>query len=209
MFLLSVPSGYIFSSAAPSSNVLSWFVFKKKPAAEVVAETTEEGNVEKPKKKCWWSKGKCEGEQKDEHISIGINLVDRDEKAINEHVKFAFEDVFGEADTQHSWDCVWRLIYRIFTWTRLFFYRLFALLVGIPAALIFGLLYAIFIVLNTFACIPLGKLLSIPGNWIAKAWNWLVHALIDPLASAVGLIFSSFTIRKYGINSQPTDPCVA
>lgn len=85
--------------------------------------------MEKPKKKCWWSKGKCEGEQKDEHISIGINLVDRDEKvqpisrlnltlkfqAINEHVKFAFEDVFGEADTQHSWDCVWRLIYRIFT----------------------------------------------------------------------------------------------
>ena len=55
-----------------------------------------------------------------------------------------------------------------FSWTRLFFYRLFALLVGIPAALIFGLLYAIFIVLNTFACIPLGKLLTIPGNWIAK-----------------------------------------
>ncbi|KIH64869.1 Caveolin [Ancylostoma duodenale] len=94
-------------------------------------------------------------------------------------------------------------------WTRLFVYRLCSLIIGLPAAIIFGILFAIASVINVFACVPIAKLLSIPANWLAKTWCWLVHAVVDPVATALGLLFSSFTIRKYGINSQPTDPCVA
>ncbi|CAD6194673.1 unnamed protein product [Caenorhabditis auriculariae] len=192
----------------------TWFTWNKKKtlAANGAEVTVEEGNVvvEKPKKNCWWSKScpKSEAEQKAEQLSMGLNLVDRDEKGINGHVQFNFDDIFGEADSQHSWDCVWRLIFKVFTWTRLFVYRVLSLIVAIPIAIVFGILFAIVSVLNVFACVPLAKLLSIPANWIAKTWNWLVRSLVDPVASSVGLIFSSCTIRKYGINSQPTDPLI-
>lgn len=208
------PAGATDEAAAPepasAPQKKSWFFKKTKVILEEPKTEEEKAAVEeKPKKKCWWGKHKTEEEQKDDHISIGIDLVNRDEKAINEHVRFGFEDIFAEADTQHSWDCVWRLLYKVFSWTRLFVYRLFSLIICLPAAIVFGILFAILSAINVFACVPIAKLLSIPGNWLAKTWNWLVHAAVDPVATAFGLLFSSFTIRKYGINSQPTDPCVA
>ena len=93
----------------------------KKPAAdatETPAATEGEAAAaeEKPKKKCyWWNRGqKSENDQKAEQISIGINLVDRDERNINDHVKLDFHDIFGEADTNHSFDCMWRVLYKTF-----------------------------------------------------------------------------------------------
>lgn len=35
-------------------------------------------------------------------------------QGINDHVKFGFEDIFGETETTHSWDCVWRLTNKVF-----------------------------------------------------------------------------------------------
>uniref|UniRef100_A0A0K0DNV2 Caveolin n=1 Tax=Angiostrongylus cantonensis TaxID=6313 RepID=A0A0K0DNV2_ANGCA len=193
------PAGAV-EDATPAPNAIkkSWF-FKKPPKNEEEKAATEE----KPKKKCWWGKHKSEEQQKCDHISIGIDLVNRDEKGINEHIRFGFEDIFAEADTQHSWDCVWRLVYRV--WTRGFAYRLCSLIIGLPAAIVFGILFAILSVINVFACVPFAKLLTIPANWIVKTWRWLIHAIIDPVALSVSLLFSSFTIKKYGISSQPTD----
>ncbi|VDM83712.1 unnamed protein product [Strongylus vulgaris] len=115
------PAGTVDETATvenpPVVQKKTWF-FKKTTKKVIVEEPTgdEEKTVEeKPKQKCWWGKHKTEEEQKDDHISIGIDLVNRDEKAINEHVRFGFEDIFAEADTQHSWDCVWRLVFKVFT----------------------------------------------------------------------------------------------
>ncbi|CAJ0603187.1 unnamed protein product [Cylicocyclus nassatus] len=213
---VDAPAGTVDEMASVEAPTVvqkkTWF-FKKttKNVALEEPKGDEEKTVEeqRPKLKCWWSKQKTEQEQKDDHMSIGIDLVNRDEKAVNEHVRLGFEDIFAEADTQHSWDCVWRMVFKVFTWTRLAVYRLCSMIICLPAAIIFGILFGIVTVLNVFACVPIAKLLSIPGNWLAKTWSWLIHAIVDPVASALGLLFSSFTIRKYGINSQPTDPCVA
>uniref|UniRef100_A0A1I7UXJ0 Caveolin n=1 Tax=Caenorhabditis tropicalis TaxID=1561998 RepID=A0A1I7UXJ0_9PELO len=185
----------------------NWFYFGKKKAAAVDEATVEEG--EKPvKKSCWWKKcQKGEGEQKDENIAIGIDLVNRDTNNINNHVQLNFEDIFGEADSQHSWDCVWRLNHTVFTATRLFIYRLVSIL-ALPFTILFAIFFGLLVSINVFIVVPLGKLLSIPGNLLAKIWNWLVHAVFDPIASAIGLIFSNFNIRKYGINQETTAPCV-
>jgi hypothetical protein len=137
-------------------------------------------------------------------MTVGINLLDRDERAINEHVKLSFEDIYGEPDTTHSWDCVWRLTFRIFSWTRCFFYRLFALLLAIPSAIIFGLLFALLTVINIFACVPIGRALTIPATWIAKTWNFVVRSLFDPCFRSCGLCLSSVTVRRYGMSNDPT-----
>lgn len=203
------PAGAV-EDATPAPNAVkkSWFFKKTKKAVIEEPPKNEEEKAaieENPKKKCWWGKHKSEEQQKCDHISIGIDLVNRDEKGINEHIRFGFEDIFAEADTQHSWDCVWRLVYRVFLWTRGFAYRLCSLIIGLPAAIVFGILFAILSVINVFACVPFAKLLTIPANWIVKTWRWLIHAIIDPVALSVSLLFSSFTIKKYGISSQPTD----
>ncbi|CAI4223491.1 unnamed protein product [Auanema sp. JU1783] len=191
-----------------------WFFSRKakKPASDVEApaeETKEEGKEESCKKKCWWNRNqKSEADQKNDEISIGINLVDRDEKGNSNHVNFGYEDIFAEAEAAHSFDCLWRLVAKTFVGTRLFIYRVLSLIVGIPAAIIFGVLFAIVTVLNTFLCVPFGKLLTVPGNWIAMSWAWAIQAIVHPVTSAIGLIFSSCTIRKYGFNSQVTEPLV-
>ncbi|CAB3406353.1 unnamed protein product [Caenorhabditis bovis] len=190
----------------------NWFTWGKPKAA---ADVTDEANVEngdegkKEKKTCWWKKCSNKGEnaQKDENISIGIDLVHRDERQINNHVQFDFGDVYGEADSQHSWDCVWRLNYKVFSWTRLVVYRLLGL-IALPFTILFAILFGVVSCFNVFLVLPLVKLLSIPGNGLAKIWHWLIHAVFDPLASSIGLLFSSFTIRKYGINQETTAPCV-
>jgi len=151
-------------------------------------------------------KPKCEdGHDAAAAMSIGINMLDRDERGLNEHVKLSFEDIYGEPDTTHSWDCVWRLTYRIFTWSRCFFYRLFALLLAIPSAIVFGVLFALLTVINIFACTPFGRALTIPAIWIAKTWNFIVRSLFDPLFRSFGLCCGGITVRRYGgMSSDPT-----
>ncbi|PIC32688.1 hypothetical protein B9Z55_012923 [Caenorhabditis nigoni] len=200
----------------PKKNWFKWGT--KKGAAAVDEANVEEGAAtgdaeEKPlkeKKMGWWSKcktKKCEDEQKEDHIAIGMDFVNRDHNGLNNHVQHNFDDIFGEADSQHTWEFMWRLNASVFNWVRLFVYRFFTIL-ALPFTLLFAIFFGFFAAVNVFVIVPLGKLVSIPGNILAKLWNWLVHAVFDPVASAVGLIFSNFNIRKYGINQETTAPCV-
>ncbi|GMR47337.1 hypothetical protein PMAYCL1PPCAC_17532 [Pristionchus mayeri] len=188
----------------------TWFFNKDKK--KVIEEEKEiEEKEEKPKKKGWWSgcgkKEKKEGETEEEpkpEMSIGIDMQMRDEKQINDHVKIQFEDVFGEPDTFHSNDCIWRTNYRVFEGTRTFFYKLFAIPM-IVVTFIFAILFAFASALNNFIVMPYGKLLSIPLTWISLAWSFVVSTVFNPLANSIGLCFSKINVRKYGINNAPTD----
>jgi len=137
-------------------------------------------------------------------MSIGLNMLDRDEKGMAQHVALSFEDVFAEPDQTQSWDCVWRLTHRLFTATRLFMYRLLTLIIVVPVALIFALLFALAAVLNNFICVPGARFLAIPLTWLAKAWNFLVRSIFDPLFRSLSLCFSGMSIRRHGISSDPT-----
>ncbi|GMT23798.1 hypothetical protein PFISCL1PPCAC_15095 [Pristionchus fissidentatus] len=185
----------------------SW-LFPKKKTEEDIEEGKEK---EKTKKKYFWNRCKTEAAETTEEkplqaeMSIGIDMQMRDEKQINDHVKFSFEDVFGEPDSFHSWDCAWRTVFRVFEFTRTFFYRLFAVIFCIPAAFIFGIFFAFFAAINNFFVTPLAKLASIPLAWISKAWSFLVSNVFDPISNSIGLCFSKIHVRKYGINNAPTD----
>lgn len=79
-----------------------------------------------------------------------------------------FADIFGEPDSLHSFNGVWRVTHSIFTAVRNFFYKLFAILIFIPAALVFGVLFALVSALGVYVVVPAGRLLSIPAMWIFK-----------------------------------------
>jgi len=136
-------------------------------------------------------------------MTIGINMLDRDEKGIIDHIKLQFEDVFAEPDGYHSMDCAWRLTYRVFTGTRCVLYKLLSLICALPCAVVWGITFALLSVCNIWACVPFGRALTIPAIWIAKMWNFVVRSLFDPLFRSCGLCLGGITLRRF---DQPTDP---
>jgi len=186
---------------------------KDVPPADMM--TTTEVKEVKPKKPVWppaWlQRKKCcdgangEGKENTEcPTQCAINMVDRDERNVNEHMKLVFEDILAEPDTNHSFDCAWRLTYRTFSCSRCVIYKFVALLFAIPCALIWGIVFALLAVLNIWAVVPAARALTIPAIWIAKAWNFIIRSLFDPLFRSCGLCFSSIHMRRYGLTNDAT-----
>ncbi|VDK40830.1 unnamed protein product [Anisakis simplex] len=97
-----------------------------------------------------------------------------------------FGDIFGEPDSNHSFQWTWRLAHRIFTSTSSFIYKLLTVILVIPVAIVFGILFAIFSAISIFICTPLGLLIGMPANAIAKV---NLYAFVD-----FSLIISSIAL---------------
>ena len=95
-------------------------------------------------------------------------MINRDEKSLHTSIDLGFSDIFGEPDAVRSFGGVWRVTNSVFNWVRNFFYKLFTIILAIPAALIFGILFAIVSALNVLVCVPIGRLLQIPAGWVFK-----------------------------------------
>ena len=189
----------------------TWFFQKDKKKAAAAVEGEEKAPEEekkKEKKPCFWSRcsaKKAEGEEAEKQMSCGVDMTVRDEKALNDHVKISFEDIFGEPDTAHAWDCTWRATNTVFNGTRCFFYKLFSFLIFLPAAFIFAFFIALFTAFNNYIATPFAKLVTIPVSWFTLTWAFLVRTLLDPLFRSCGLCLSGVSVRKYGLNNAPTD----
>ncbi|CAL2039598.1 unnamed protein product [Caenorhabditis brenneri] len=192
----------------------NWFTWGKKKGSAVINETNvEEGAVEdeepkKEKKESWWKA--CTKTQPitiDRDQRMGINFVDRDRNNLATNLDFSFENVFGENKAQHSWEWSYRINHYVYSAFKEIFYKLFQWCV-LPFTVFFAIFVALFVTLYSWILLPLGKLLIIPGTVVAAVWSWLIHAIFDPIFASLGLLFSNFNIRKYGINQENTAPCV-
>jgi len=214
----STAEGAAAGASAPEKK--RWFFTKKtittKPAEGVAAAESTTGNNNKDveaggapavKEQHWWQK-KCTpgtGQQGENPcMSIGINLLQRDDHQLQTGIDLGFEDIYGEPDSVHSLDAIWRTNYAVFQSVRSFFYKVFSLIVAIPLAVVFGILFALVSTLSVFVFVPAGRLLSIPAGWIFKVWSVVIGAVFDPLFNSLGRIFSNVKVSRYGINSDPT-----
>ncbi|KAE9554695.1 hypothetical protein FO519_002105 [Halicephalobus sp. NKZ332] len=179
-----------------------WQRNKKVEGTEEKTENKEEGG----KKKCWWNR-RCPKEQQEP--SFGLDLVHRDEKGLHNSIDLGFSDIFGEPDAVRSIDGVWRFANRVFLFVRCIIYKLLTLIFAIPIAIIFALLFAIVSALSVFICVPGGRLLQIPAGWIFKTWNYGISNIFDPVFRSLGLLFGGISVRRYGINSEVTQPFTA
>jgi hypothetical protein len=176
-----------------------------KPVETTDAAPAEAAPVEKKKPiwpPAWLQRKKCCEKKCD--MSIGLNMNDRDERGLNETVKLNFEDIIAEPDPAHSFDCAWRLTFRTFNGVRCIVYKLLALIVAVPCAIIWGIVFALLTLINVWAATPLARAIQVPAVWLAKTWNFLVRSLFDPLFRSCGLCFSSIHMRRYGMNEAPT-----
>ncbi|EEC07130.1 caveolin, putative, partial [Ixodes scapularis] len=96
-----------------------------------------------------------------ETLTIGLNLLDRDEKHVNDHVNLVFEDVLAEPDASHGFDGAWKLTYLVFSTTRLWCYRLLSALLALPCGFTWGLLFSILSLLHVWLFTPLLRIFDV------------------------------------------------
>jgi caveolin 1 len=178
---------------------------QEETAAISPVKDVENGDAKKKGKCGWFNRDQC---AEDPRMTIGVNLIQRDDRNLQHHIDLAFEDIYGEPDSVHSFNGIWRATFSVFTAVRAFFYRLFALIVAIPSAIVFAILFALVSVLQVFLCVPAGRLFSIPANWIFKAWKFIFTNVFDPVFKSVGQCFSGVAVRQYGFNNEATAPIV-
>jgi len=78
-----------------------------------------------------------------QNFTVGLNVLDRDEKGINEHVNLTFDDIIGETDANQGFEFIWRLSFLLFNFTKFWLYRIIAALLAIPLALIWAVVFAL------------------------------------------------------------------
>jgi len=142
--------------------------------------------------------------RQEQQLSYGVNLVQRDDNNLQSNIDLEYGHIYGEPDSVHSLNGIWRTNASVFLAVRSFFYKVFSLIIAIPLAVVFGVLFALASALSVFVFVPLGVLLSIPIGWVFKIWGCAVRAVFDPIFHAVGLSLSNVKISRYGLNTDPT-----
>jgi len=131
-----------------------------------------------------------------QNFTIGLNVLDRDERKVNDHINILFEDVIGEPDPTHGFEFVWRLTYLLFNATRFWLYRIIAAIIAIPLALLWAVIFA-FINLATIWCFtPLLRIFDITLHYVHRVWSGLVRCVLDPFFSSGALLFQNMSRRQ-------------
>jgi hypothetical protein len=131
-----------------------------------------------------------------QNFTVGLNVLDRDEKHINDHVNILFEDVIGEPDPTHGFEFVWRLTYLLFNATRFWFYRFVAAIIAIPLALLWAIIFAFINLGTVWCCTPSLRIFDIVLHYIHRIWSGLVRTFLDPFFASGALCFNSIRQRR-------------
>lgn len=157
------------------------------------AAATENAKGKKQKQK------KKEGHQRKPScvntLTVGFNILDRDDKRNNDHVNIQFEDVICEPDSNHSFDAVWRLTFIVFTSTKFWCYRLMAALVALPCAIFCGFNFALLTCFNVWAITPAMRILQIKFHFLKRIWSMVFRTIFDPIFQSIGMLFSNISIQ--------------
>jgi len=129
-------------------------------------------------------------------LSVGLNILDRDDKHINDFVNIQFDDVICEPDSSHSFDAIWRLTFIVFSATKLWSYRLMAALVALPCAIFCGFNFALLTCINVWAITPAMRILTIKFGFVKRIWSMVFRTIFDPIFSSVGMLFSNIYIQR-------------
>lgn len=187
--------------------------------AEPGSDTGKDGTEsDKEDKKGSKKKQKKEKKEKKSHkrspscvetLTIGLNLLDRDEKHVNDHVNLVFEDVLAEPDASHGFDGAWKLTYLVFSTTRLWCYRLLSALLALPCGLTWGLLFSLLSLLHVWFFTPVLSIFDVLLHVVRRVWGGLVRTLLDPVFQSIGKVAGDVRVTRtqvYPKNEFAHDP---
>lgn len=168
---------------------------------------TTEGSAKKSKKE---KKVKEPKEKKErtsplvaaQNFTVGLNVVDRDDKRINSHVNLSFDDILAESDASQGFEFIWRLTFLIFTTVRLWFYRIIAGVLALPLALIWGVLFALINVLVIWILTPAFKIYDLILHHVHRLYSGLIRTFLDPIFLSLGLLLSNIKSTQTRVSSE-------
>lgn len=123
-------------------------------------------------------------------FTVGINLLDRDERSVNEHVNVSlykefvwgsktyhfllpllqvnFEDIIGEPDAAQGFDGAYRLAFGLFSFVRFWVYRLLAVILAVPLALVWAVVFALLTLVSVWLLTPAFRVLDIAFYFVHR-----------------------------------------
>lgn len=162
------------------------------------AEDKEDKKGKKKAKKGKKEKVKCHKRSEScvQTLTAGLNLLDRDEKHVNDHINLVFEDVIAEPDSSHGFDGVWKLAYVVFSSTRLWAYRILAALLALPCGIVWGFLFSVVQLLNIWLVTPVLRIFDVVLHIFHRVWSGLVRTFMDPVFQSIGKVASDVQITR-------------
>ncbi|KZS14543.1 Caveolin-1 [Daphnia magna] len=124
-------------------------------------------------------------------FTVGLNVLDRDEKHINDTINLNFEDILAEPDVAHGFDPIWRSAFILFTGTRFWIYRLLSAILALPLALVWGITFSLITFFSVWFATPILRIMDVFLFYIRRVWVALVQTTLEPVANAVGGCFSN------------------
>lgn len=127
-----------------------------------------------------------------ESLKKSVIFEDRDPFKINSHIKLEFAHVFAEPNTgTYSFNPVWSFTNRMYFSIKLFFYRLFSILIGIPFAFVFSIIFALLSVLQIWCLNPVLRLFKAFFGIIRDIWCMIIDTVFGPIVQLF------YTHRQY------------
>lgn len=125
-----------------------------------------------------------------------LDLRDRDPNQLNDHVKVRFDEMFAEPDKEvFSFDKIWLLSFKVFTNTKMWCYRITSLILGLPLAFCWGILFACLSFCNIWVYMPYLRCHNIEMFCVRRLYEICIGAFVAPCFEAVGRCFSGVVVR--------------
>lgn len=175
-------------------------------------EGQADGDTKDQKKKDKKEKKKKEKKEKGhqrsssvaERLTAGLNMLDRDDRSVNDHVNIVFEDVLAEPDANHGFDGVWRLAFVVFSGTKLWVYRILAALLAIPCGILWGLNFSFLTLLNVWVVSPSLRTLDIILHITRRVWSGIIRTFLDPIFQSMGQCFAGINLNMKATRQEIT-----
>lgn len=137
-----------------------------------------------------------------QNFTVGLNVVDRDDKRINSHVNLNFDDILAETDSSQGFEFIWRLTFLIFTTVRLWIYKIISAVLALPLALLWAVVFSFINVFVIWILTPFFKVYDVILFHIHRVYAGLVRTFLDPLFISFGLLLSNIKSTQTRVNSE-------
>jgi len=108
--------------------------------------------------------------------------VERDSLHINSHISYEFNNVFAEPNNgTWSFNPIWQFTNSMYFYLKLWLYRFFAIIIGIPSAFIWAIFFALFSVVQIWLLSPLLRLFKAFFGIIRDIWCTIVDTVFGPI----------------------------
>lgn len=132
-----------------------------------------------------------------DEMTVGLNLLDRDDRKINEPVNLAFGDVIAEPEANQGLEGPWKWSYAAFTFVKTWMYSILAAIVGVPLAIVWGLVFSLITFAMVWLITPLLRVIDVAFGVIRRLVVTITSTFIEPFFAAIGALMSQIRIRRY------------